>query len=65
MWYYNYYYNIKESIEDILNEIVYITKIPNRLYNKRKTKCNEINNNNTLKYFLNIKLSYTIYIYIE
>ena len=49
MWYYQYYYNIKESIEDILNEIVYITKIPNRLYNKCKTKSNEINNNNTLK----------------
>lgn len=44
MWYYQYYYNIKETISDILNEIVYITKIPNRLYNKFK-----INNNNKLK----------------
>ena len=34
MWYYEYYYDIKETIDDIVDNIIYVVKVPIRLVTK-------------------------------
>ena len=43
MWYYYFYNDVKKTIDDIIDNLVYVAKIPTRFSNKIKIKYNKIN----------------------